>query len=128
MKGRIILWSVVGVLVIAGVLFILLTGKSTRRNQVTIDDLKRQAARTETSINELTAKLAQAKAVPLPAEKVQMLTEAEQKLNQARTLLAEVKNATEPGKANETLRNVHRVIRQVRRRLREATKPKPAGQ
>ncbi|NPV13832.1 hypothetical protein HPY86_02740 [candidate division WOR-3 bacterium] len=125
MKLRVVVWLVVGIVVVIGVLFLILTGKSTRSKKVTLEDLKRQATRTETTVNELTARLAQAKAVPLPPEKKQLLSEVENNLNQARELVHKTKNSTNLREAEEALRKAHRLIRQSRRLLREATNPKP---
>jgi uncharacterized membrane-anchored protein YhcB (DUF1043 family) len=124
-KLRVVVWLIVGIIVVIGTLFLLLTGKSSRGKKVTLEDLKRQAARTETTVNELTARLAQAKAIPLPPEKIRYITEIENNLTQVRELVAKTKNSTGIREAEESLRKAHRLIRQSRRMLREATNPKP---
>lgn len=126
MKLRIIIWSIVGIVVIIGVLFLVLTGKNTRRVRVTLDDLKREAAKIERSINELNGRLAQARAVPLPPEKNAALSQVESHLNQTQKLIENVKNSTDVRTANDALRQAHRLIRKCRRLLREATTPRPA--
>ncbi len=125
MKLRIIVWTIVGIVVIAGVLFLVLTGKGTKGGKISLDDLKRQAERSQASVNKLTGQLMQAKATPLPAEKNRLLEEAEEKLNQARSLLESVKNSSNLRQAESELREAHRLIRQCRRLLYQATKPTP---
>ncbi|MCL6466385.1 MAG: hypothetical protein K6T77_06505 [candidate division WOR-3 bacterium] len=125
MKLRVVVWLIVGIVVVIGSLFLVLTGKSSRGKKVTIEDLKRQAARTETTVNALTARLAQAKAIPLPPEKSRYIAEIENNLTQARELVEKTKNSTGIREAEESLRKAHRLIRQTRRLLREATSPKP---
>ncbi|GEM_PF-891796 len=125
MKLRVVVWLIVGIIVVIGTLFLLLTGKSSRGKKVTLEDLKRQAARTETTVNDLTARLAQAKAIPLPPEKSRYINEIENNLTQARELVAKTKTSTGIREAEESLRKAHRLIRQSRRMLREATNVKP---
>lgn len=129
MKLRIIIWTVVGILVIAGIIFIIAGGKSTQR-RITLKEIKLQTERTEASLNQVTARLAQAKAVPLSPEAASSLNAAESLLTQARTLLEETKSETEPKTAEEKLRIIHRLLTRARRLIRNATKPQvtpPAG-
>lgn len=125
MKLRVVVWSIAGIIVIIGVLFLVLTGKSSRRQKVTLEDLKRQATRTESSINKLTAQLAQAKAIPLPQEKMPLISEAENALTQARELVQKTKTSSDLQTASESLRKAHRLIRKLRRLLHSATTLKP---
>ncbi|MGQ9678266.1 MAG: hypothetical protein ACUVUD_03185 [bacterium] len=125
MKLRVAVWLVVGIILIIGVLFLVLTGKSSQRKKVTLEDLKRQATRTESSINALTGRLAQAKAIPLPPEKTPLLTENENILNRAREMVQKAKNSSDFRTAFESLREAHRLIRKSRRLLHKATTPQP---
>lgn len=124
MKLRVVVWLIVGIIVIIGILFLVLTGKSSRRQKVTLEDLKRQATRMESSINKLTAQLAQAKAIPLPQEKMPLISEAENTLSQARELVQKTKITSDLQTARESLREAHRLIRKLRRLLHRATTPK----
>ncbi len=122
MKLRVIIWIVVGIIVVAGVIFLVITGKSPRAKKISLDDLKRQAERSTNSINKLTARLMEAKATPLPPEKSQLVAEVEKNLNEARSLLDAVKNSSDLKQAEKDLRSAHRLIRQSRRLLQQLTK------
>jgi C4-dicarboxylate-specific signal transduction histidine kinase len=129
MKLRIIIWTVVGILVIAAVLFLLFGGKGTQR-RITLKELQLQVERTEENINELTGRLAQARAIPLSPAAVSSLNTAESLLNQARTLIENTRTSTDPKTVDQNLRTVHRLLTRSRRLIRDATRPpaaKPAG-
>lgn len=127
MKLRLVIWTVVGIVVVAFGIFILLAGKAGQSKRVTLNDLKRQLTRTEQAVNDLTAKLAQAKAVPLPPPQSELLGKAEENLNRARELLQEAKGSNERALVEKTLREIHQLIRQCRRFIREAKKPNVSG-
>ncbi len=129
MKLRIIIWTAVGILVIAGVIFIIAGSKSIPR-RITVKEIRLQTERTESSLNQVTARLAQAKAVPLTPEAASSLNTAESLLSQARTMLAEVKSDNDPKTAEGKLRIIHRLLTRTRRLIRNAAKPQvtpPAG-
>lgn len=130
MKLRVIIWTVVGILVIAGTIFII-TGSRASQRRITLKELKLQAERTEAGINQLAARLAQAKAVPLSPEASQRLDSVETLLNTARTLLEQAKTENEPRAVEEKLRTIHRMLTRARRQIRIATRPQlptpPAG-
>jgi flagellar basal body-associated protein FliL len=126
MKIRVIIWIVVAIVVVAGAFFLILTGKS-RRTKVTIEDLKFQIQRDEETINELAAKLAQARAVPLPPANTQILNEAEARLNEARAQLEKAKQSDNIRTIEENLKQAHSFMTKCRRLLRAATKPRPGG-
>ncbi|MEO0004463.1 MAG: hypothetical protein ABIK47_04855 [candidate division WOR-3 bacterium] len=122
MKLRFIIWAVVGVVVVAGVIFLVLSGK-TPQKKVTINDLRLQIERDEKTINELTAKLAQARAVPLPPANAELLSQAETNLNDARTLIEKAKQSENIRDVEANLREAHSLLTKCRRLLRAATKP-----
>lgn len=127
MKLRLIIWTVVGIIALAFVIFILFSGRAGRSKRVTIEDLKRQLTRTEQTANELTAKLNQTKAVPLPSTQSEILGKAEKDLNQAKELLQEVKGKSDRALVEKKLREIHQLLRQARRLIRQATKPNIKG-
>lgn len=122
MKMRFIVWAVVGVTVVVGAIFLVLSGR-TRQKKVTLSDLRFQIQRDEETINELTAKLAQARAVPLPPANAELLNQAEKKLNDARTLIEKAKQSENIRDVDENLKAAHLLMSQCRRLLRAATKP-----
>jgi tRNA/tmRNA/rRNA uracil-C5-methylase (TrmA/RlmC/RlmD family) len=125
MKLRIIIWTVVGILVVAGIIFLIFGGKNPRQ-RVTLKELKWQTERTEKSINELFGQLAQAKAIPLPGTAAQSLNTAESLLNQSRTIIEQTKKDNDLKTIEQNLRTVHRLLTKTRRIIREATRPQPA--
>ncbi|MGB9742470.1 MAG: hypothetical protein ACP5JB_03775 [candidate division WOR-3 bacterium] len=125
MKLRIVIWTIVGILVVAMLLFLLLGGKGTQR-RITLKELHLQTERTEKSINELSGRLAQARAIPLSPDAVSALRAAESLLTQARTLMEKAKTGTDPKTVEQHLRTVHRLLTRTRRLLRDATRPQPA--
>jgi len=124
-KIRVIIWTITAILVVVGTLFLLLGGKRTQRKIITFKDLQYQTQRTEQNINELFARLAQARAVPLPPGSSQLITEAEAQLNQARDLIEKNKQTTDIKTMGKNLRLAHRLLTKTRRLLRTATRPKP---
>ncbi len=126
MKLRVIIWIIVGIIAVAGVLFLLLSGK-TQQKKVTINDLRFQIQRDEEKINELTAQLAQARAVPLPPNNAQLVNEAETNLNEAHTLLETAKQSENLRDIEANLKEVHLRMTKCRRLLRAATRRKSTG-
>ncbi len=124
MKLRAVIWTVVGIVVVVLTLFILLTGRAGRSKRITLQDLKRQASRSEKTINKLYTEINQAKAVPLTPMQSQLLTEAENNLKKAEELLNRVREGTEVAAVNKNLQEVHDLIGKTRRIIRRATKPK----
>ncbi len=125
MKTRVVIWTIIAILVVAGTLFLLLTARKTQRKIVTIKDLQYQTQRTEKNINDLFAKLAQARAVPLPSASSELITQAEAYLTQARDLIETNKQTNDIKTMENNLRLAHRLLTKTRRLIRSATRPKP---
>ncbi|MGQ9707342.1 MAG: hypothetical protein ACUVUR_00500 [bacterium] len=126
MNIRVVVWTIVGVVVVTGAIFLFITGKR-RPTRVTVENLRFQIQRDEQSINQLSAQLAQARAVPLPQTNTQLLNQAAVHLEEARLRLEEAKRSDDIRKIEESLKQAHLSMSKCRRLLRSATRPKPAG-
>lgn len=122
MKLRIVIWTVVGILVVIGAIF-LLAGRKSYQRRITLKELRLQTERTEKNINQVSARLAQARAIPLTPEAARSLNTAESLLNQTRTLIESAKSSTDPKIVEQNLRTIHRLLTRTRHLIRNATRP-----
>jgi len=122
-KSRILVWSLVGIVVIIGVIVILTAPKTARGPKVTPDALKSEVAKAETQLDRLSARLeARRKATP-PGAGSEALGEADRLLAEARDRLGQAKQATDLKEIQRLLIEGREVLRRARRAVELATKP-----
>lgn len=123
MKSRILVWSLVGIVVIIGVIVVVTSPKSTRGPKVTPDALKSEVAKAETQLDRLVARLeARRKATP-PGAGTEALGEADRLLAEARDKLGQAKQATDLTEIQQLLIEGREALRKARRAVELATKP-----
>ena len=123
LKSRFLVWTLVGVLVIIGVVVIATSRKSTRAPKVTLDLAKSGAARAETQLDRLAVRVAEARKATSPgATPNSGLDEADRLLAQARGKLEQVKQATDLKQAEPLLVEGRQMLRKARRAIELATK------
>lgn len=119
MNTRVVLWSVVAVAAVAGIVFLVMTGRS-RRPTVTTDAaaIKAYAARVESQLNRLAKELDKAMAL---GDTTGRLAKVEQELNAALAALKTLGRAPEPKQAYRDLQQLQKKVRTIRRDLHRAT-------
>jgi hypothetical protein len=123
LKTRIVTWTIVGILVLIGVVVIASGPRAPRGPKVTLDMAKGEAVKAEAQIDRLVARIAEArKAVAPGATPDKSLEEADRLLAQAREKLGQVKQATELKQAESQLIEGKRMLREARRAVELATK------
>jgi hypothetical protein len=130
LKSRIVVWTIVGVLVLIGVVVIATAQKSPRGPKVTLDVIRSEAVQAETQLDRLVARTAEArKAVAPGVAPSRSLDEADRLLAQAREKLGQAKQATDLRQAELLLIDGRRMLREARRAVELATRgaSKPRG-
>ncbi|MCX6840910.1 MAG: hypothetical protein NTX53_01245 [candidate division WOR-3 bacterium] len=123
MKSRFLVWTLVGVLVVIGVVAIATSPKSTPVPKVTLDLVKSGAVQAETQLDRLAVRVAEAKKAAAPgAVPDRRLEEADGLLAQAREKLGQVKQATDVRQAEVLLVDGRKMLRRARRAVELATK------
>lgn len=123
MKSRIVIWTIVGILVLLGVVLIATGRKSPRVPKVTLDLARSEAAKAEMQLDRLGARIAEARKTTAPgATPNQGLEEAERLLAQAREKLGQVKQAGDLKQAEALLIESRQMLRSARRAVELATK------
>ena len=123
LKSRIVVWTLVGIVLIVGVIIIATSPKSARTPKVTTELVKSEAARAKGQIDRLVVRLAEAKKVVVPGaapdknaeEADRLLAEAGEKLDQAM-------QATDLKQAEQLLVDGRQTLRRARRAVELATK------
>lgn len=117
MKGRVFIWTIVGIIVVAGVVFILSKPRVPGAEKMTTDDLRRGISQSEVQLNRLSAKLVAARgAVPPPANAAKV-EETDKLLSEARSKLTQLKQVADLKQGGTQLREIKQTIRQARRAL-----------
>jgi len=123
LKSRFLVWTLVGILVIVGVVVIATSSKSTRAPKVTLDLVKSGAAQAEIQIDRLVARVTEARKATAPgATPNPGLDEADRLLAQAREKLGQVREATELKQAEPLLVEGRQMLRKARRAVELATR------
>jgi len=123
LKSRFLVWTLVGVLVIIGVVVISTFPKSPRVPKVTLDLVKSGAAQAEIQLDRLVVRVAEArKATSRGATPNPGLDEADRLLAQAREKLGQVKQATDLKQAEPLLVEGRKMLRRARRAVELATR------
>ncbi len=123
MKSRILVWSLVGIVVIIGVIVILTAPKTAPGPKVTAEALKGEVARAETQLDRLSARLeARRKATPSGGG-AEAIGEADRLLAEARDRLGQAKQATDLAEIRQLLMEGREALRKARRAVELATKP-----
>jgi len=123
LKSRIVIWTIVGILVLLGVVLIATGRKSPRVPKVTLDLARSEAAKAEMQLDRLGARIAEARKTTAPgATPNQGLEEAERLLAQAREKLGQVKQAGDLKQAEALLIESRQMLRSARRAVELATK------
>ncbi len=130
MKSRILVWSLVGIVVIIGVIVIATAPKKKASGpKITLDVVKSDAAEAEVQLDRLVARLdARRKAIP-PGAGTEAFADADRLLAEAREKLGQVREATDVKQARQLLIEGRQVLRTARRAVVLATKParRPSG-
>jgi len=127
-KSRILVWSLVGIVVVVGVIVILTSPKNARVAKLTPDILKTEVARAETQLDRLVARLdARRKAAPRGTDAA-ALDEADRLLAQAREKLGQAKEAADLKEARQLMVDARETLRKARRAVELATKPRSRPQ
>jgi hypothetical protein len=124
-KSRIIVWSLVGIVVIVGVIVIATAPKrKTSGPKITLDTVKSEVADAEAQLDRLAARLdARRKAAPQGAG-VRAFDEADRLLAEARDKLGQAKEAVDLKEARQLMVEARETLRKARRAVELATKPK----
>ena len=128
MKSRIIVWSVVGIIVIIGVVVIATAPKSTRGPKVTPDAVKSEVAQAEGEIERLVARLAEGRKTIAPGADTSKVEEANRLLAEAREKLGQVSQAADVKEGLRLLKEARETLRKARRAVELAAKPKSRPQ
>jgi len=123
-KSRILVWSLVGIIVIIGVVVVLTAPKTARGPKVTADALKSEAAEAENQLNRLVARLEARRKTTPPGVNTDAFGEADRSLAEAREKLGQVKQATDIKAIRQLLIEARQALRKARRAVQLATKPR----
>lgn len=125
MKGRIIVWTIVALAVIAGVAFLI--SPRTRRPAVrplTLDIVHAEASQAMLQVERLEKRLADArKLAPAGTDPGAAAKEATQQLADVRARLDQLAKATDLATSETALRDAKQLLRKARRNVEIAAKP-----
>ncbi len=120
MKSRVIVWTIVGLAVIAGLVFIFATPNRTRTPKLTLERLQTEAARLEPAVERTGRRVAEARKNAKSGEAEAQLGQIDRQLAEARQLLADVRSAGDVKTAEEKLRAARQLMRSLRRETETA--------
>ncbi|GEM_PF-956851 len=124
MKSRILVWSLVGIVVIVGVIVIATAPKRQASGpKVTLDVVKSEVAAAEGQLNRLVARLDARRKAVRPGTDTQAFDEADRLLAEARDQLGQASQATELKEARQLMVAARAAVRKARRAVELATKP-----
>lgn len=124
MKSRVIVWTIVGLVAIAGLVFVVATPARQRSPKLTVDRLHAEASQMETQIERAARRIdAARKAVPA-SDAESNISKLEARLDETRQAVASVREATEVKKAEEQLRTARQLMRSLRRDIETAFRDK----
>ncbi len=121
MKSRILVWSLVGIVVIVGLIVVLTAPKNARGPKVTSDALKAEAAKVEGQLDRLVARLEARRKANRPGAGSEAVAEADRLLAEARDKLGQVKQATDIKDIQRLLIEARQALRKARRAVELAT-------
>ena len=129
MNSRILVWSLVGIVVIVGVIVVLTAPKTSRGPKVTVDALKSEAAAAQAQLDRLAARLEARRKTPPPGAGTDAFGEADRLLAEAREKLGQVKQATDLKETSQLMIEARQTLRKARRAVELAVKPtsRPPG-
>ena len=125
MKSRILVWSLVGIVVIVGVIIALTAPKTSSGPKVTTDMIKSEAARAEAQLDRLVARVAGGRKSVAPGVGTERFDEADRLLAEAREEFGQAMLATDAKEAQKLLVEARKTMRSARRAVELATKPRP---
>lgn len=123
MKSRLVVWTLVGIVVIVGVIVVLTAPKTSRGPKVTIDTIKTEVARADTQLDRLVVRSAEGRKSVKPGAGTQGLDEADRLLAEARDKLGQAEQATDIKQAGQLLIESREALRKARRAVELATRP-----
>ena len=124
MKSRILVWSLVGIVVIVGVIIALTAPKTSSGPKVTTDMIKSEAARAEVQLDRLVARVAAGRRSVAPGTGTEGFDEADRLLAETREKLGQAIQATDAKEALKLLVESRETLRKARRAVELATKPR----
>lgn len=117
MKSRVIIWTLVGIVVVAGAIFILTRPRVPGSGRMTAERLARAAEQTQTQVDRLSGRIVAARSSGQPVANPAKADEADRLLTEAREQLAGLKQVADIKQGEEQLRGVKQKVRDARRAL-----------
>lgn len=125
MKGRVIVWTIVALVVVAGVIFVV--SPRTRRpvtRPVTLELVRADATQALFQVEKLEKRLSDArKLAPAGTNLGPAAAEATQQLADVRARLEQIAKATDLKESETALRDAKQLLRKARRNVEIAAKP-----
>jgi len=127
-KTRIIVWAVVGLLVVAGVVFIIATSGGRATAKKTLEGYANQAQRTSRELDRLVERADAARAgAALGPDAEAGLQEMSRFEAEARAKLEQIQSAKDTKQAEQLLREAKESVQSARRALELAVPPRRPG-
>jgi vacuolar-type H+-ATPase subunit H len=129
-KSRILVWSLVGIVVLVGVIVIATAPKrKAMGSKMTLEVVKSEVADAEVQLDKLVARLEARRKATRAGANAEASGEADRLLAEAREKLGQAKQATDLMEARQLLKEARPVLRKARRAVELATKPtsRPSG-
>ncbi|MBM3332030.1 hypothetical protein FJY68_09310 [candidate division WOR-3 bacterium] len=123
MKSRIVVWTLVAIVVIVGMIVVLTAPKTSPSPRVSRETIETEAARAESQLDRLTARIAEQRKSGAPGTRNERLDEAEGLLAEARDKLGQAKQATDVKEAQQFLIDGSKSLRKARRTIQLAKRP-----
>ena len=124
MKTRVVVWTVVGILVVAGIIFLVVTSRKAPHVRMDLDSVKAQAVRALDKLGRLEEEVVQAKAaMPSGSDPARQFADADSLLAKTRAGLEQVEGLEGTNEAYEQLRKAKELMREARRAVKLAVKP-----
>jgi hypothetical protein len=128
-KSRILVWSLVGIVVIIGVVVIVTAPKRKASGpRVTLDMVKSEVADAETQLDRLVARLDARRTTASRGNDTAAFDEAGRLLAQARDKLGQAKESVDLKEARQLMVEAREALRKARRAVELATKPRSRPQ
>lgn len=122
--SRILVWSLVGIVVVIGVIVIATSPKRKASGpKITLEMVKSEAADAEAQLDRLVARLDARRKVTARGADAEAFDEADRLLAQARDKLGQVKEAVDLKEARQLMVEARETLRKARRAVQLATKP-----
>ncbi|MFO7676247.1 MAG: hypothetical protein R6X12_08035 [bacterium] len=127
MKVRAVVWSLVGLVVVAGVVLLVATPNRTPQARIDIDGVRRQAGVVSGKLASLEEKLVFARGQLPPGQDPDTLAPVEQHLAEARSAVDEAGRLEDVDAAYEKLKAARKQLSLGTRKLNELTRPRRPG-